>query len=167
MGGEEIVGGTVDGDVLDGVVLADGIDDVLSFGGLAKDGVLAVEVGSGAVGDEELGAVGVGSRVGHGKDARLVVATVGLALALELVAWAAGARALGASALDHEVGDDAVEFQAIVKSAGGEMKKRGHRDRGVIGESGDIDVAFAGVEGDFNVVHEEGDHSEFKGESPD
>ena len=32
---------------------------------LAKDGVLAIEVGLLCVGDEELGFVGVGARVGH------------------------------------------------------------------------------------------------------
>ena len=100
---EEVVGRTVDGDALDGVVLADGVDHVLAFGGLAKDGVFAVEVRSGSVGDEELGPIGIGTRVGHGENTGLVVATVGLALALELVAGATSASAVWATTLDHEV----------------------------------------------------------------
>jgi len=123
VGGEEVVGGAVDGDGLDEVTSFDGVDDVLSFGGLAKDGVFSVEVGSGKVGDEELGAVGVGSGVGHGEDAGLVVPTVGLALALEFVAGAAGAGAGRAAALDHEVGDHAVERQAVVEPARGEVEE--------------------------------------------
>ena len=148
----------MDGDVLDGVVFADGIDDVLSFGGFAKDGVLAVEMRSGAVGDEELRTVRVRACICHGEDAGLVVATVGLALTLELVAWATRSSAVRAAALDHEVGDHAVKGQAVVKPAGGEVKKRGNGDGRVIGESGDVDIALAGVDGDFNVVHEKEDH---------
>ncbi len=37
---------------------------------LAEDDVAAIEPGAGHRGDEELGAVGVGARVGHGEQAR-------------------------------------------------------------------------------------------------
>lgn len=167
MGGKKIVGRSVDGDVLDGVVLTNGVDHVLAFGGLSKNGVLAIEVRSRSVSDEKLGTVGVGACVGHGEDAGLVVATVGFAFALELVAWATGAGALWTTALNHEVRDHSVKLEAIVKPAGGEVKERGYGDGGVIGEGGDVDIALVGVDGDFNVVHEEGDHSEFGRESPD
>ena len=75
----------MNGDVLDGVVLADLIHHILSFGGLAKDGVLAIEVRGGTVSDKELRAVGIRASIRHRKNAGLVVATVGLAFAFELV----------------------------------------------------------------------------------
>ena len=65
MSGEEVLGATVDGDVLDGVTLFDRIDNVLTFGGFSIYGVLPVEVWSWSVGDEELRAVGVWSCIGH------------------------------------------------------------------------------------------------------
>lgn len=147
---EEIVGGVVDGDGLDGVSALDGIDDVLAAGDFTEDGVFAVEVGSGEVGDEELGAVGVRSGVGHGEDAGFVVLAVGFAFALELVAGVTGAGAEGAAALDHEIGDDAVEGEAVVVSAAGEAEEGGAGDGGVLGEHGDVDISFGGFEGDVH-----------------
>src|SRR5262249_5287948 len=66
--------------------------------------------------DEELGAVGIGTGVRHGQFARLVkfMGRV-FGLVLELISWAACARALRISALDHEVRDYAVENRAIVQ----------------------------------------------------
>lgn len=104
----------MNGDGVDFVSSDNRVDDILSLGGLSKDGVLAVEVWSGEVRDEKLRAVGVGSGVGHGEDAGLVVATVGLAFALELVTGATRAGAGRATALDHEVRNDAVEVESIV-----------------------------------------------------
>lgn len=123
VGFEEFLGGAVDDDFLDKVAAFDGVDDVLSFGRFTEDGVLAVEVRGGAMSDEELGAVRVGAGVGHGEHAGLVVAAVCLALALELVAGVSGAGAEGAAALDHEIGDDAVEAQAVVEPAGGKVEE--------------------------------------------
>ena len=65
MCGEKLVSRSVDDDGVDGVIGDDGVDDVLTFGGFTKDGVLAVEVRSGAMGDEKLRSIGVLSRVGH------------------------------------------------------------------------------------------------------
>lgn len=45
----------------------------LPFNDLAKDNVLTIQPGAGDSGDEELGAVGVGTSVGHGKETRLSV----------------------------------------------------------------------------------------------
>ncbi len=113
----------MDDDFVDEVAAFDGVDDVLAFGGLSEDGVFSVEVGSGAMRDEELRAVGVGSGVGHGEHAGLVVTTVRLAFALEFVAGVTGSAALWATALDHEVRDDTVELKSVVKSAGGEVEE--------------------------------------------
>lgn len=104
----------MNGDGVDLVASDDRVDDILSLGSLSKDGVLAVEVWGGKVCDEKLRAVGVGSGVGHGKDAGFVVATVGFTLALELVAGATRAGAGRATTLNHEVRNDAVEVESVV-----------------------------------------------------
>ena len=69
--------------------------------------------------DEELRAVRVGAGVGHRQRAPddLVV----VELVLEGVAGTAGAGALRAPALDHEVLDDAVEDEPVVEALGGEL----------------------------------------------
>lgn len=104
----------MNGDGVDLVASDDRVDDILSLGGLSKDGVLAVEVRSGKVRDEKLRAVGVGSGVGHGEDAGFVVATVGFAFALELIAGATRAGSGRATTLNHEVRNDAVEVESVV-----------------------------------------------------
>ena len=55
-----------------------------------------------------------GPGVGHGEGARAILWSVDLVL--ERVAGAAGAGAGGVAALDHEVGDDAVEDEAVVEA---------------------------------------------------
>jgi hypothetical protein len=86
----------------------------------AKDGVLSVELGDGLFGDEELAAVGAaagGTRtgVGHGKESGLVKGEVGVDLVLEVVAGVAGTVAHAVTALNHEIGDDAMEGGAVVE----------------------------------------------------
>ena len=103
---------------------ADGSDlihDLHSSNDLAESGILAVQMGSVLVHDEELaaGAVGVHA-AGHADDAADVldgvVDAVGGKLALDVPAGAAGAVAQRAAALDHKAGDDTVEGQAVVKA---------------------------------------------------
>src|SRR5580700_7384211 len=96
--------------------LADLLDDIVTLGDFAEDGVLAGEPAGIRDGDEELRAVGVGSGVRHGKLAGLLEGLArGLGFVGELVAGAAHAGALRVAALDHELGDDAVEDGAVVK----------------------------------------------------
>ena len=154
MSGKDVVSRAVNGDVCDRVSALDLVDDVLAFRSLAEDGVLAVKVRSGQVCDEELRAVGVGACISHGEDAGLVVATVGLALTLKLVAWSTGAGACGAAALDHEVRNHTMESESVVISAGGKVQEGGNSNRSIIREGCDIDVAFTRVDSDFNIVHE-------------
>ncbi len=108
--------------------------------------MLAVEVRLRGVGDEELAAVGVRARVGHREHAALVAQRVALRLVAEGVARAARARALGAAALDHEVGDHAVELQAVVEAAPRERDEVVDRLRGVLGKQVEHDVAALGLD---------------------
>ena len=84
-------------------------------------------------------AVGVLERVGH--------AVLGK-FALDAVAGAAGAVALGASALNHEAGNAAVEGQPVIKTAVGQGNEVAH----AFGRN--IGVQFAGH--DAAVLHLDG-----------
>src|SRR5438034_11777218 len=106
----------------DFVVLRNLVDHVVSLGDLSENGVDAVKVRLGRMADEELAAAGVLAGVGHGQRSRHVLVDVLLGLALDGVTGAAGAHApfpgLGnrVTALNHEVGDHAVELSAVVES---------------------------------------------------
>ena len=95
----------------------DFLDDVHTFDDDAEHDVLAIEPRGLDGAEEELRAVGSGASVGHRKDTRAGV------LKLEVLigelgpvdGLAAGARAVSeVAALDHEVGNDAVEGGALV-----------------------------------------------------
>ena len=75
------------------------------------------------MGNEKLAPIGVGAGVGHGEDAGTVVPEVFVELVFELISGAASTSSLGATGLNHEVGDDAVEGQAIVETVIGEFLK--------------------------------------------
>ena len=124
------------------------LGDVLAARHLPEDGVLAVEP-RGRVGgdDEELAPVRVRAGVRHRERPALDLVVV--ELVLELVARAAGAGALRAAALDHEVGDDAVEDQPVVEALAGELGEVLDRLRGLVGKELDLDRSFAGVKRGF------------------
>src|SRR5512133_3141810 len=127
-----------------GLRRADALDHVLTAGDLAEDRVLAVQPRALVSGDdEELRPVGVRSCVGHGKRAADDLVIVDLVL--ELIARTARAGALGAAALDHEVGDDAVEDQPVVEALAGELLEVADCLRGVLVEQLEGDLAFAGL----------------------
>ena len=87
----------------------DGLANFHAVGDAAEDGVLVVEPGRGHGGDEELGPVGVGSRVGHGHRKGAVVPEAWVEFVVELAApdaFAAGAVAQRIARLDHEGFDD-------------------------------------------------------------
>src|SRR5437870_13369189 len=129
----------LDHDVLDRTVAParrlrlDRVDRVHAVRHAAEHGVLAVEPRRG-VGrdDEELAAVGVRPRVRHRQRAAHHLLVVDLVL--ERVAGAAGPRALGAAALDHEVADHAVEDQPVVEAVAGELAEVADRLRRVVVE---------------------------------
>ena len=73
------------------------------------------------MGNEKLGSIGIGSSVGHREGARTVVAEVFVEFVFKLISGTAGTSSLGATCLDHEIRDDTVEGQAIVKAIIGEF----------------------------------------------
>jgi hypothetical protein len=148
---KEGVGGIEDFDLSDGIAGGDGIDDVLALSDFTEDAVFAVEPGGGFVSDEELGAVGAGAGVGHGEDSGLGVFEGGIEFIAELVAGIAGAGAEGAAALDHEIGNDAVELEAIVVTAFGEISEVGDGHGALAGEEGAFDVALGRFDDDADV----------------
>eukprot|EP01043_Picozoa_sp_COSAG02_P049475 COSAG02_NODE_4971_length_4771_cov_1.547303_2_plen_235_part_00 len=111
-----------DGDLLGrgarlGADRLDSLDHIHTVDDDAEHDVLAVEPRGLDGAEEELGAVGSRASVGHGKDTRAGVLELEVLIG-ELGAvngLAAGARAVGEiAALDHEVGDNAVEGGALV-----------------------------------------------------
>jgi hypothetical protein len=119
--------------------------------------VLSVQELGGLHRDEELGAVGVGARVGHRQQTGLVEAQLRVELVLELVPGAAPAGSRRVTALDHETVDHTVEDRVVVELglarlrvlralALGQLHEVGDGQRGVGGEELHLDVALAGVE---------------------
>ena len=139
----------------------DGIDDVLAIGHLPEDRVLAIEVWSGTVRDEKLGAVGAGTGIGHRQHTRRTVAELWMELIGELVARTAAARSSGVAALDHEISDYAVKLDVVVVTAAGEIEeiRAGEGSLGCVKRG--FDVACVGVDGDFDVGHGGGANTDF------
>lgn len=106
-----------------------GLDDIHAIDNLAEHDVLAVQPRGLDGGDEELGAVRVLARVGHGQQTGASVLQLKV-LVLELLAvdrLAAHAVAVREVAtLDHEVGDDTVELETHTQK----RERRRSRDGG-------------------------------------
>ena len=112
----------IDDDWDDGLVLGvtinagdSGYEEDRVLVALPEDGVLAVELGHGGFGDEELGAVGARAGVSHGEATRDVKGQVGRELVVEIITGIAKAGANGVAALNHEFGNDAVEDGSVVE----------------------------------------------------
>src|SRR5690606_41504193 len=116
-----------DDDVRDRAVVAAGgggadlVDDGAARGvrDAAEDRVVALQPGGGGGGDEELRAVGAAPRdlpgVRHGEHVGLGEVQLGVDLVVEGVAGAPRAGTDGVPALDHEVGADPVDEDAVVQ----------------------------------------------------
>ena len=130
----------------------DGMDDVHAFTHRSKDGVVAVEPGCGHRGQEELGAAGVATGVGHGEYTGFVVLeSESGRFAGDLPARAAGTRTTGhgvfrmrAAALNHEILDDSVKVETVVVTHVHEFDEIGHGVGGTAVEEVNGDVAGAG-----------------------
>ena len=97
-------------------VLFDLIEDIESIGNLSEDDVGTVEMGSIDEAEEELGAVGAWTSVGHGEDASAGVLVLEV-LIIELSTidtLTASTVSFGEIAtLSHEIWNDSVEFAAL------------------------------------------------------
>ena len=93
----------------------DRIRHVLPFDDAAENTMPVVQMRRRRHGDEELAAIGAGTRVGHRKHAGSVVLERRFKLVGELVAGAATTGAFGIAGLDHEAGNDAVENDPVIE----------------------------------------------------
>ena len=101
--------------------------------------------------DEELGAVGTGARIRHGKYAGAIMLEVRAAFVFKTVAGASHARPGGIAALDHEIRNHAMEFEAVVKAAGSQVQE-GSRRHGRLGsEHRQLDVSLGSMDGNILV----------------
>src|SRR5262249_52278385 len=90
-------------------------DEVNADDRFAKHRVFVVEVRGGSLGNEELTSIRVRTRVRHRENAGFAVPELGVELIREAITWVSDAPAEWASALDHEIRDDAVEDRSIVE----------------------------------------------------
>ena len=114
--------------------------------------MLTVQVGAGLVRNEELGAIGVRSRVCHGDHPPARVFQRVDDFVGELAVWggvdglATLARARGIAALDHKPLDVAVEEGAVVVPRGGQGQEVGGGPRHLLAVDLQLDVAQRGVQ---------------------
>lgn len=148
---EEVAGIAVDGDGSDCIALFNGIYNVLTLSDFTEDRVLSIEVRGRVVGDEELGAVGIGASISHGENSCFVVAEFADELIGELVSRAAPTGAGGITALDHEVRDHAVELDVVVVAALGEVEEICAGGGSSAGEECGFDVSLGGMDGNVDV----------------
>ena len=132
----------------------DFFDDIQTVGDLTEHRVAVVEERGRGGGDEKLGAVGSWTGVGHGENTRAAVTEIGVEFISELVTRAAAAAFGWIAALQHETFDHAVEGNAIVIAALGEIEEIRASDGSFGRIKGCVDVACGGVECDFNIVHD-------------
>ncbi len=106
---KEVVSGIENFNFLNFVAASDGVHSIHPIGHMTENGVFAVKVGCGHVGDEELASIGPWAGIGHGKNTGAVVFEPSVDFVFKAVAGSAAACAGGISALDHKLLDDAME----------------------------------------------------------
>lgn len=102
------------------------VNNIHAVDDLSKDSVLSVQVRRGSQSNEELAAVGGWTAVGHGQDtlARVDERAVKFILKLAAVDGLSTTTSTGwVTTLNHEVGNDAVEDDAVVFACIGEAGK--------------------------------------------
>ena len=127
------------------------VDHFETLHNLAEAGVVSVEVRGvlAAVADEELRTTGIATSMRHREDAAIVLLVSTRNLALDLVARAAGACALRATALDDEIRDHAVKGESVVEALRGEVTEVLHGVWGVGVVELDVHVAPYGLDDGF------------------
>jgi len=126
---------------------ADIVDNVQAFDDLPEAGMVAVEVGhtGTVVTYEELRSAGIAAAVGHAHHAAVVVLFGCAHFAGNGITRSAGARTIGTTALDHEIGDHPVKAQAVIKTLLYEFPEISCRDGCSVIIQFEGHDAFAGV----------------------
>lgn len=102
----------------------------------------AVQVRLGRMANEELAATRVATGMGHRQAPRHVLVRINFAL--DRVARATTTITIGTAALDHKIGDYAVEGQTIVKALFRQIHEVFHRVGSIIIEQLDMNRALGG-----------------------
>jgi hypothetical protein len=93
------------------------------------------------------------SRICHRKDSGFVMFEVRTAFVLERVAGTAATGASRIATLDHEIGNYAMERDAIVVASICKIEEVRNSDRCLGGIKGSFDVSLVGLDNDANVRH--------------
>jgi hypothetical protein len=112
-----------DGDGFHRVSLPDRIDHFEPADDFPENGVLSVQMGLRRMSDEELAAVGIGAGIGHGDHPALMPERISGYLILEPVSGATPSSPGRVPTLDHEIADDPVKGNAIIKILPGQEDK--------------------------------------------
>ena len=149
-----LIGYFADDDLFHNVAGPDLVNHFEAFINLTEAGMVAVQMGGILTGmaDEKLGSARITAGVCHRKYAAVVELVVAGQFTFNLIARTAAACSVGASALNDEVGDYAVEGQAIVKIVFRQIDEVGYSVGGIFFEEHDLHNAFGGV--DFGDAHD-------------
>ena len=150
---KEIVGGIENFNLIDFVAASDGVHDIHPIGHMTEDGVFAVKVGCGHVGDEELASIGPRAGIGHGENTGTIVFEPSVDFVFKAVARSAAACAGGIAALDHELLDDAMEGEAVVVTALREIQEVRDGDGGFRWLKSGFNRPFASSENNTDILH--------------
>ena len=150
---KEVVGGIENFNLLDFVAAGDGVHDIHPISDMTEDGVFAVKVRCGHVGDEELASIGPWAGIGHGKNTGAVVFEPSVDFVFKAVAGSAAASAGRIAALDHELLDDAMEGEAVVVTALREIQEVGDGDGGFRWLQSGFNRPFASSENNTDILH--------------
>ena len=101
------------------------------------------------MGDEKLAAVSVGSGICHRKYAGFMFQRIACSFIFEFITGAAAATSGRIAALNHEITDHAMEFDAVIKSLAGEEYKVIHRLGSMLSIQFNLDQAAVGLHGEF------------------
>ena len=150
---KEVVSGIENFNLLNFVATGDGVHGIHPIRHMTEDGVFAVKVGCGHVGDEELASIGPWAGIGHGKNTWAIVFEPAVDFVFKAVAGSAAACAGGIAALNHELLDDAMEGEAVVVTALREIQEVGDGDGGFRWLQSGFNRPFASSENNTDILH--------------
>ena len=135
------------GDAVDFVTLLNLVDHVQTVNHFAKNRMVAVEVGGilAVVADEKLRTARIPSPVSHRKNPPIVVLVFAGKFTINGVAWSASTGTRWVAPLDHEIRNDTVKFNPVVKTLLSQRNKVIDRFRGILLEELDEHRALVGI----------------------